>query len=143
TDLRVLGSILIEREQVDEALAVLHEAHDRDVELFGPGDPRVALPTNDLAFAIEDASRLEQAEALRRGSLAAELRPLPDGLPTLALARHNLARVLYRQGELAEAEELARRAASDLADALGPDHSETLVAALNLGLIERERGDSA
>jgi tetratricopeptide (TPR) repeat protein len=103
----------------------------------------VIKPTNDLAFAIEDAGLFERAEALRRDTLAAELRLLPEGHPTLALARHNLARVLYRQGELVEAEELARQASSALSASLGPDHTESLVAAFNLGLVLRERGDSA
>lgn len=143
SDLRILGSILIEREEIDEALEVLQEAHDRAVGLFGPGDPRVIKPSNDLAFAIEDAGLFDRAEALRRDSLAAELRLLPEGHPTLALARHNLARVLYRQGELVEAEELARQASSALSASLGPDHTESLVAAFNLGLVLRERGDSA
>lgn len=140
SDLRILGSILIERSRIDDALEVLGEARDRAVGLFGSDDPRVIKPTNDLAFAIEEAGELERAAVLRRETLAMELRILPQGHPTIALAKHNLARVLYRQGELEEAEELARQASSALSESLGPDHGEALVAAFNLGLILRERG---
>ena len=82
-----------------------------------------------LARAHNLAGEPVSAEAAARAAVAEAVRRAPP--TSSALHGHaylELARALSAQGRAEEARAAARRAADELADALGPDHSATKVA---------------
>lgn len=102
-----------------------------------------AQTVNNLASLDEERGDLAAAERGYRESLAIRLQTQAEDSPIVARARHNLARVLLRQGRLAEAAllALAARAARDAA--LPPQAFERLASQGLVAEILFEQGDRA
>ncbi|MGM9486885.1 protein kinase domain-containing protein [Ideonella sp. YS5] len=121
-----LANALLAKHDADRAIAALDE--------IDAGPELLLLRWDSLwlrARAHNMAGRPVQAEAAARAAIAEAVRRAPPtGRSTLhGQAYLELARALAAQGKAEEARAAADRAAAELADALGPEHSATREAA--------------
>lgn len=128
-----LAQVQLELGNYDEAIAVLEDLLQR------MGD----APSTEQAFTLKNKSilgwaylqqgRLEEAENLFRELLDCELLSDPTKAWTLQV-RSNLAIALYRLAKLEESIAMDEQTLATANQVLGPDHGETLSAAIRLGL---------
>eukprot|EP00198_Chlamydomonas_reinhardtii_P008115 XP_001697452.1 flagellar associated protein [Chlamydomonas reinhardtii] len=105
---------------------------------YGAEHPLTATLHSNLALALKDHGRLEEAEPLLRRALAVrEAVHGPTHLDTMR-TMNNLAGLVEAKGDLEEAEALLRRAAEMAASSLGPMHAATANALSNLGVALRK-----
>jgi serine/threonine-protein kinase len=124
------------------------QGYQRSIDLSlaaegGRMNTSIAQTVNNLASLDEERGDFAAAERGYRESLAVRLREQPETSTIVTRARHNLARILVRQGRFAEAEPLAlaaRRVRDDTlpAGALERLASQALVAEILLGKGDRE-----
>lgn len=88
-----------------------------------------------MAFLLEDAGRMSEAEEHQRKSLDILIASSPPGHPNVGIAQHNFAQILRRLDRLEEAETTARSAVDILEKALGEAHTTTLIGRENLAAI--------
>ncbi|MEO0482106.1 MAG: tetratricopeptide repeat protein [Planctomycetota bacterium] len=150
-----LGEVRRRTEDFDTAESHFREAlalREAFAERAPPEDradahTNVRITQNDLALTLLSAGRLAEAEAILEGLLA-EWRAVDGGEPasfyTLTV-QHNLGLCLHQLDVLPDAEALQQATLERRLDLLGPDHPQTLQAALNLGAtyIARGRFDTA
>ncbi|MFO0864995.1 MAG: tetratricopeptide repeat protein [Gemmataceae bacterium] len=84
--------------------------------------PNPGLARNNLASALVEQGKLEEAERLAMEATDLFRRVLPAQHFWQALPRHNLAQVRLKQGRLDEAEELSQEAVAMTERSLGPEH---------------------
>jgi CHAT domain-containing protein/tetratricopeptide (TPR) repeat protein len=90
-----------------------------------PSHPDVALAAANHAVLLEQAGRLDEAEALARRALAAREQRLPKQHPDIAISRSNLAAILERRSRYPEAHKLLHLALEQAAVTLGEGHPDT------------------
>lgn len=84
-----------------------------------------AISINNLASLYEETGDNAKAEPLYRESLAIRAAKLPDDDPSVARARHNLGRLLLKNGNLAESKALLTYALRVRETKQGAKHGET------------------
>ena len=143
--LHLLGGIYEHQGRLDEARAVLEEAHARSIAAYGALHFRTAPIIEALGTVLRHLGREDEALDAYRGTLAIHNVSLgPDHRRTWT-AMNNLAALLQARGEHAEAEELLREVVTRREAILGIEHADTLVALNNLALLlsETQRLDEA
>ncbi len=111
------GGALINAGKVEAGLVILRQAEDLSGENYGSG-PDLRLQGN-LAMAHGHLEHWEMAEIKQREVLAEILQHLGEGHPDEAIARLNLAAVVFHQGRADETLELATQAVAILRAAYG------------------------
>ena len=108
--------------------------------ILGPDHASTLASRNNLAYAYQDAGRLNEAITLFEQNLEDLTRILgPDHPGTLA-SRHNLAGAYREAGRLNDAITLHKQNLEDLTRILGPDHPDTLASRNNLAGAYRDAG---
>jgi tetratricopeptide (TPR) repeat protein len=113
-------------------MRVLGEAHPNTLN-WRPG----------LAFMLEEAGKLDEAEALRREDVEIRLGLQGERAWATVDAMNVLGDLLLRRSKLAEAEDINRRIVQIRQSALGSGHPDTLAAISNLAVVLEERGKLA
>jgi len=101
--------------------------------------PLTAKSCSDLALIAANAGSLILAEKMHKSALEIRRKVFGEDAPETAASQASLAWE-YHQSKHPQAAEMARKAASTLWDSLGPEHDDTLSAALNLSVILRDQG---
>jgi serine/threonine protein kinase len=127
-----LASMLADRGDPLEAERLLTDVVKGWRENHPDTHPGSTLARTELAGIYMLLQRYPQAEALYREVAAIQARSLGEQHPAAARTRANLATVLSRQGNVAEAIDITERAWADMFDALGPGHVDTLSVAVSL-----------
>ena len=96
---------------------------------------------NDVAEALREEKRFEEAKGLFAGALAARRVLLGDQDPATLTSLNNLGLLLREMGELDEARELLAEAVETRRQCQGDQHPETLTALNNLGALLKARGE--
>ena len=110
--------------------------------LLGPEDKDVAMTLVELARALRDQFRDQEAEVPIREALAIRRKIFGEEHRETATSKNELALLLLDRGELDEAERLARENLATSARILGDDHPNATAAKSNLGLVLNARGNS-
>jgi eukaryotic-like serine/threonine-protein kinase len=140
--LDLLGWILHQRRQVDEAATHLREAVAVGRQVFPPeGDVRLARALNDLGIYFDVRGTYDTAVALYRESLEMRRRLSGESDMGLAVTTSNLSVTLYRQGKLDSAVVVAQSALDLFKRVLGEDHQRTTIVQNNLATFQVARGD--
>jgi tetratricopeptide (TPR) repeat protein len=104
--LRFLSSLLMQRQQYSEAVAVSQRALELDKNIFGPDSSRVAGDLTNLAMIYGAQGRNEEVEKFKKQALEVTRRnPKPDAERTLSMLS-NLSTFYLRTRRWAEAEPL-------------------------------------
>src|SRR2546427_1942840 len=104
----------------------------KEVEGFGPGDPRLPASLNSLAELYRTRSKYAEAEALYKRALAIREKTLGPDHPEVATSLNNLAVLYHDERKNAEAEALYKRALTIQEKTLGTDHLEVATSLNNL-----------
>jgi eukaryotic-like serine/threonine-protein kinase len=138
-DFNEIGSLT--HDEGDFLKAIEH--YEQAIRLHGEsGDSAIAAVSyiNNLAFAHEDRGDLASAEPLFRQSLALRRSERGPDHPSVALAEHNLARLLILNGQLDEGRALVDSAIAKRSRLFGPDHQATWYSRALLGLHAYQAG---
>ena len=127
-----LGHYFDAKGRVDRAERWLRRALAFVEKTYGPEDPKVAVPLNDLAQLLRAANRLSEAEPLKRRIAEVLVKDYGEDHPNVATALNNLALLLKDMNRLSEAEPLMRRALAIWEESLGPEHPNVASALSNL-----------
>lgn len=126
-----LALLLREQGKLEEAAALLREAHESRAKALGDAHEDTLGAATDLASALQADEKLEEARALyervleqRRAQTGAEA---AEGL---FRALEGLAGTFQEEGKLEEAGRAYAEAAESLERMLGPEHDTAIVAAL-------------
>ena len=65
------GESLRRQGTTTQAISVLKQAYEGQLEQFGPGDPRVLTSAGSYALALSDADQLNEAQTLLQSALEA------------------------------------------------------------------------
>ncbi len=132
-----LGNLLLQHKRYAEAEPLARENAEIAERVFGAEHPRTQMAQNSLAYLLEDLGELDAAEAMHRRILALQEARLAAGESIdseLLATRNNLAMLLSRKGEHAEAiGEFDTLLANALA-ALPEDHAYVAIFRSNFGL---------
>jgi tetratricopeptide (TPR) repeat protein len=116
-----------------------YRARGADPEL-SPEHPDTLTSRNNLALALWDLGRHEEAAAEHRAVLGTRTRILGAEHPDTMASRSNLALALWTMGRLKDAEAEHRAVLEDRTRILGAEHPDTLTSRNNLGLVLRDLG---
>jgi tetratricopeptide (TPR) repeat protein len=117
-----LGSFLIEHGNAKEGVPMVQRASAWFDANRPEGDAKVLVVRNVLAYGLEDQGDLEGAERLLRGILAAQEKMGGPGAPDTFAPRNNLAMLLMKRGQLADALAQFDLLATQVRARLGADH---------------------
>jgi tetratricopeptide (TPR) repeat protein len=106
----------------------------------GPQHPDTLTCRGNLALALHDLGRVDEAEAENRAVVGVRERVLGPDHPDTLTSRGNLALVLRDLGRLTKAREEIRAVVAARRRVLGPDHPDSLASRNNLGLVLRDLG---
>jgi len=139
-----LGKLLAAKGQYPEAEKNLRAALQLQERLYGASDPRVATTLKGLAVELSDGGDLNAAIPLMRKAVAMqrELRrnePYPD----LAEALNDMGALLWRHGDLGEAEKFYRESLAMNRKLLGEKHPEIANGLENVAMSLQDKGDLA
>ena len=109
-------------------------------QILGQTHPDTLTTRSNLAYAYQDAGRLEEAIPLFERTLADREQILGETHPDTLTARSNLAAAYHDAGRLAEAIPLFERALADREQILGEAHPDTLACRNNLAMAYRAAG---
>ncbi len=127
--------------QFAEAEALLRRALAIRRQRLGDEHPATATTKYHLAELLEELDQLDESEALFRSALAVQRQSTPG--PETARSLDDLAMLLQKKGEAAEAEEMLAEALSIRRRLLGDEHPEVARTLHNLAFILKARGDLA
>ena len=99
---------------------------------LGPDHPGTLASHSNLAYAYQDAGRLDDAIALYEQNLEDRTRILGPHHPHTLTSRNNLAGAYWHAGRLDEAIPLLEQTLKDFENLLGPNHPDTLTTQANL-----------
>jgi tetratricopeptide (TPR) repeat protein len=139
-----LGKLLAANGQYPEAEKSLREALKLQQKIYGASDPRVATTLKALARELADGGDLNAAIPLMRKAVAMqrELRrnePYPD----LAEVLNDMGVLLWRNGDLDEAEKFYRESLAMNRKLLGEKHPEIANGLENVAMSLQDKGDLA
>ena len=130
-------------EEFAEAEAVIRRVLSIRRALYPAGHPNIARTLGQLANILTAANRLDEAEALFAEAIEAWQERFGRSRIDLAEIYANAGVLAYRRGDLTAAAELTGQAlAVYRAVFSGEDHSLVASCLHNLGIIERDRGNS-
>src|SRR2546428_8884116 len=115
----------------------------KEVEGFGPGDPRLPASLNSLAELYRTRSKYAEAEALYKRALAIREKTLGPDHPEGATSLNNLAVLYHDERKNAEAEALYKRAPAIRGKTWGPDHPDVASRLNNLAGLYHENPKNA
>jgi tetratricopeptide (TPR) repeat protein len=116
-----------------------YRARSADPELSAE-HPDTLTSRNNLALALWDLGRHEEAAAEHRAVLDTRTRILGVEHPDTMASRSNLALALWNLGRLEDAESEHRAVLEARTQILGAEHPDTLTSRNNLGLVLRDLG---
>jgi tetratricopeptide (TPR) repeat protein len=137
-----LGTLLAAEGQYPEAEKNLREALKLQRRIYGDSDPRVATTLKGLAVELSDSGDLNAAIPLMRSAVAMQ-RELRRGepYPDLAEALNDMGALLYRHGDLDEAEKFYRESLAMNRKLLGEKHPEIANGLENVAMSLQDKGD--
>ena len=118
----------------------LTDSVTRAGDILGPDHPSTLTSRHNLAYAYQDAGRLDEAIALHEQTLEDSTRILGPNHPHTLTSRHNLANAYQDAGRLDKAIALYEQNLEDSTRILGSDHPRTLISQLNLADAYRAAG---
>jgi serine/threonine-protein kinase len=118
-----------------KALEQLDRVFKLSVQLDGKFHPESLRCQDNLAGALRDAGRIQDALALYESTLAARRSVLGEDHPQTLTTANNLAGVYREIGKLELALELYKKTLSQREDRMGPDHPDTLLSRHSLAFI--------
>ncbi|HQR08989.1 MAG TPA: serine/threonine-protein kinase [Gemmatales bacterium] len=123
--------------QFSESSKLYDSANETMKRLEGSDNPETFTQLLNTAKLLNEQRKDKEAEKLTREVLthSSKLKPM-----TLAMAQHELATALWKQGQLKEAESYFRLALESRLKELGPDHPHVLANQNNLALVLMEQG---
>lgn len=138
---RALGTVLLEFDQVSEAISLYEGLLARERAQYGPVHTRVAAEEAALARAYRRSGDLERAEAHARAAIAIDHKVYSGdhwhtGLHLNALTMVLVERRAFDQALVSQAESQRINSAT-----MGEDHPEVLMGAAAQGLISGQLGD--
>ena len=128
--------------QFEKAIEHYQRAMALDASAEGGGSNEW-LMTNNTGAAYKDLGLYPEAEELYRRSLALRTDRFGVDNLTTARARHNLARVVFLQGRVAEARELTDAALAVRMAELGESHPDTIISRILEARIEQAMAPSS
>ncbi|HLL82423.1 MAG TPA: tetratricopeptide repeat protein, partial [Longimicrobium sp.] len=131
--LSILGSILDDAEQYDEALRVLERARTLADKTFGPDSLLLTGVLNSLGVLYGNMGRFEEARATHQRVLAIRNKMLGAEHPFVGTTLNNIGLVFYDEGRHTESFDYLERAIAVRRKALGKEHFEVAVALFNAG----------
>jgi tetratricopeptide (TPR) repeat protein len=139
-----LGKLLRAQGQYPEAEKDLREALRLQQKIYGASDPRVAATLKELARELSDAGDLNAAIPLMRSAVAMQ-RGLRGGepYPDLAEVLNDMGVLLWRHGDLDEAEKFYRESLAMKRKLLGDKHPEIAAGLENVAMSLQDKGDLA
>ena len=108
--------------------------------ILGPDHASTLASRNNLAYAYQDAGRLNEAITLHKQNLKDRTHILGPDHPDTLTSRNNLASAYQDAGRLNEAITLHKQNLKDRTHILGPDHPDTLTSRNNLAYAYRDAG---
>ncbi len=129
--------------KLTEAEAVLREALDIALRLYGPRHKDTAESRFRLAWTLSWAKKYDEAEREFRTALALQSELLGEMHPACGESRLRLGLLLENRNQLADAEQLIRDAVRILSDSLGASHPYTLRAKSNLARFLSRQGQES
>ena len=149
-----LGALALGEGRFEDAIQILTDVIELRLAALGdqPGDGQeadldsiVMAARNNLAIALLQLGRLDEAAAEHRRVLDARRRSLGADHPDVGTSLNNLAVVSYLAGEFADSERSLLEALAIWRQALGNEHPEVATAIYNLGdlALELEQIDVA
>jgi tetratricopeptide (TPR) repeat protein len=141
--IRGLGMVQIRNGDYEAALESFRQAQDIVEKRFGQNSPFFADSLYNVALALEDLTRFEEAQQMLERSLEIRKRVLPVDHSDLAFNYHSLGRVLEAQGKLKLALASYQEGVRIRQQALGPDHPRTANLMGSLGMLQARLGDVA
>ena len=118
----------------------LTDSVTRAGDILGPDHPSTLTSRHNLAYAYQDAGRLDEAIALHEQTLEDSTRILGPHHPHTLTSRHNLAYAYQDAGRLDKAIALHEQTLEDSTRILGPNHPHTLTSRHNLANAYRDAG---
>jgi tetratricopeptide (TPR) repeat protein len=140
-----LGTLLAKQGRFADAEKTLREALELQQALYGAAHPAVARTLKDLARAIDDGGGdlnaaiplMQRAVAMQRELRGGE--PHPD----LAEVLNDMGVLLYRNGDLDDAEKFYRESLAMNRRLLGDKHPEIANGLENVAMTEQDKGNLA
>jgi tetratricopeptide (TPR) repeat protein len=111
--------------------------------ILGPGNPSVAVASNNLAIVRHSLGRRAEAKALFERALALTEATSGPEHPTVAAMLNNLGNVYQVDEDLDEALRLFERALALRERTLGPEHPNVALGLVNLAAVHIDRGEYA
>ena len=134
------GRFLRSQGRAGEAEAVFRQlVHEAENQQWP--EIRLLAAMGELAGALKDQRKLQEAESVYRECVTGLERTVGATHPHTLEGTHNLAFVLRLRGKLSESESLYRKALAGKQSTLGVDHPSTLITMNQLGvvLLQREK----
>jgi len=127
-----IGCLSLLGDSFSQAIEYGHSLVDDSERVLGKTHPDTLTARNNLAYAYQDAGRLDKAIPLYERTLADSERVLGKTHPDTLTARNNLAYAYQDAGRLDKAIPLYERTLADSERVLGKTHPSTLTARNNL-----------
>jgi tetratricopeptide (TPR) repeat protein len=121
-----LGQILMEANQLPEAIAILTDVRRRLLDIFGTETEMSARAANQLGRAYTSGKNYDEALRMLRIGYDYNLKTHGEAFHLTRFAMHNLAKTLTAMGRPGEAVPLAQRAFDQQRAAEGADNEDTL-----------------
>src|SRR5262249_8639055 len=103
-------------------------------KLLGDAHPNVAVVMVNLAWLLENRSKLDEAEALYRQAMDIDSKASgTEHNPMYESCVNHLGTLLFRRGRFAGAEEVFRQSLEARRKLLGPDHPQVAISLHNVG----------
>src|SRR3989441_948410 len=115
----------------------------KELEEFGPGDPRLPASLSSLAELYRARCKYAKAEALYKRALKIREKTLGPDHPEVATSLNNLAVLYHDERKNAEAEPLDKRALAIWEKTLGPDHPQVATSLNNFAVVYHDEGKYA
>ena len=142
-----LNEALSQREQTrtagtetKESIDGLRKALEENRKNLGTEHPDTLGSMFDLAYALNEQGRYEEAEKLYRETMELRRRVLGPEHPDTLSSMNNLANSIDDQGRYEEAEKLHRETLEIRRRVLGPEHPGTLASMNNLASVLADQG---
>ncbi|MDX2092784.1 MAG: serine/threonine-protein kinase [Kofleriaceae bacterium] len=137
----IRGGIAYARGEYEAARAHYLASVAARIETFGPDAPTVAHGKQNLALALGQLGKKDEARRETEEALAMMERVLGADHPELAVPLNTLGTHLADAGKLDEALGVLERAKTLRVAAFGPDHPDVVTTNNNLGKLAQLRGD--
>jgi tetratricopeptide (TPR) repeat protein len=137
-DLKNLARILLDDSRASDAESLIRRSLRINIAVYGRAHQEVANGLHNLALFLQENERLGPAIAIMRRVVAIDENAHGLLHPKVALDLNNLALMLWESLHLSEAKKCMQRAVGIYEESLGPNHSHTQSAKLNLKKILAE-----